>query len=87
MEIQSAFNSGVQGLQTASNQVTEAASNIARETARTEPPVQQTLESPPPQDVTTSLVQLKVAENGAAASTRVIETADQTLGTIIDTRV
>ncbi len=93
MEIQSAFNSGVQGLQKASEEVTESAREIARETAASE---QSEVDSSTPSlqaaetattGLTESLVNLKVAEVQARASTDVIKTADENLGTLLDVRV
>ncbi len=93
MEIQSAFNSGVQGLQKASEEVTESAREIARETAASEQsevdnstPSLQTAETATT-GLTESLVNLKVAEVQARASTDVIKTADENLGTLLDVRV
>lgn len=93
MEIQSAFNSGVQGLQKASEEVTESAREIARETAASE---QSEVDNSTPSlqaaetattGLTESLVNLKVAEVQARASTDVIKTADENLGTLLDVRV
>ncbi|QOL26217.1 hypothetical protein LP316_02640 [Thalassotalea sp. LPB0316] len=97
MEIQSAFNAGVAGYNNATEAATEAASNIARETARNDQ-AQQTLETeqtPAPQPTTTNepvnlteeVVNLRVAELQAQASAQAIQTADDTLGTLLDVRV
>lgn len=94
MEIQSAFNAGVQGLQRASEEANEAATNIARQstvdasaeesatTAQT-----QSVNSAAPTNLTESVVDLKVAEYQAKASTEVIQSADESLGTLLDVRV
>ncbi len=103
MEIQSAFNSGVQGFQKATEDANKAALNIARETAtNTQGAEAQAAQSIPSQAVnettatptassqqpslTQSVIDLKVAELQAKASADVIQTADETLGTLIDVR-
>ena len=93
MEILSALNSGLQGLQTAQNRVTQAAEDIAQQTAaprpdepQAEPPAEQVSQRQTP-SVTESLVSLRVAEREAEASANVVRAADETLGTLIDTRV
>ena len=98
MEISSnAFSSGLNGIQAGQRRVEQAASDIASN-AVTEP--QQTSQTPPqnqvnptPQsaeqtrpDLAESLVALRVGENEVRASSRVVETADEVLGTLIDTR-
>ncbi len=90
MEIQSAFNSGVQGLQRANEEANQAAENIV---AGTTTPIQETTletsnvdkESIP--DLNQSIVDLKVAEFQAKASAQVIQSADESLGTLIDVTV
>lgn len=101
MEIQSAYNAGVQGFQRASAGVTEATVNINRQTganreqiAAAEPEVRQA-EAPeqtrPSQrqvpSVEQSLVQLTAESRNAEANVRSIQAADEVLGTIIDVRV
>jgi hypothetical protein len=96
MEIQSAFASGLQGLQRASNGITEASVNINRDavnqqraqnaqesraaTARPEPVV--TAEKTPA--LAQSLVQLASESVYAESNVRTIKSADEMLGTIID---
>ncbi len=96
MEIQSAFNSGVQGLQKANEEVTESAREIARETLaseQNEPPSSSSTTSSlkaaetATSGLTDAIVNLKVAEVQARASTDVIKTADENLGTLLDVRV
>lgn len=98
MEIStSAFNSGLSGIQAGQRRVDQAASDIASSTINTSQPVSQT----PPQnqvnassqvterdrpDLTESLVALRVGENEVRANARVVDTADEVLGTLIDTR-
>ncbi len=88
MEIQSAFNSGAQGLQRATESADQAAADIAAETSAaheaeitSEAPVSNEQKIP---DLNQSLVDLKVAEHQAKASTEVIKTADDSLGTLLD---
>ena len=88
MEIQSAFNSGVQGVQRATQAADQAASDIAAEStaaheadAVSTAPVSNEQKVP---DLNQSIVDLKVAEHQAKASTEVIKTADDSLGTLLD---
>jgi len=99
MEIQSAFNSGVQGFQKATEDASKAAADIASQTAVNDQQQQdfQSEESAlasnttpepvkEPVNLTQSVVELKVAEVQAKASAEVIQTADETLGTLVDVR-
>jgi hypothetical protein len=88
MEIQSAFNSGVQGLQRSTEVADQAAADIvAQTTAAQEADVVNqapaNTDSKVP-DLNQSIVDLKVAEHQAKASTEVIKTADDSLGTLLD---
>lgn len=91
MNIQSAFNSGVTGFNQATDRVAESANNIAQQ--QVTPPkneVEVKAETgnsfSQQRPVTDDLINLRVAENDAKASARVIETADDVLGSLIDTR-
>lgn len=93
MEIQSAFNSGVQGFQKATEGANQAAANIAAETTinRDENVTSQAVSSQTViskeqkiPDLNQSIVDLKVAEFQAKSSTQVIKTADEALGTLVD---
>ena len=93
MEIQSAFNSGIQGFQKATEQANQAAENIATETTAnrdervtTQTTTSQTLASNEQKipDLNQSIVDLKVAEFQAKSSAQVIKTADEVLGTLVD---
>ncbi|KXU79193.1 hypothetical protein [Aeromonas enteropelogenes] len=77
MRIESAFNSGVQGFQRAEQIADQASSQIARLNTPSGDQVQ----------VTDELVNLKVAEIQASASTKVMQTASDMMGTLIDIRV
>ncbi len=88
MEIQSAFNSGVQGIQRATEAADQAAADIVAETTATHDldatsqlPVKNEQKVP---DLNQSIVDLKVAEHQAKAATEVIKTADDSLGTLLD---
>jgi len=88
MEIQSAFNSGVQGLQRATEDADQAAADIVAETTAAQEAdvvsrAPESNEQTVP-DLNQSLVDLKVAEHQAKASTEVIKTADDSLGTLLD---
>ena len=98
MEIQSAFNAGVQGFNKAQEDATEAASEIARETnyVAEQPEQGQTVNDNLARENTSSgdvsnlnqeVVNLKVAEFQAKASSEVVQSADETLGTILDVTV
>ena len=97
MELQSAYNSGLQGFQRASNGITEATVNINREAinqqralnaqqanaaAQQPEPVQQPQPKTPALEQ--SLVQLTTESVYAEANVRSIKTADEVLGTLID---
>lgn len=93
MEIQSAFNSGIQGFQQATEDVSQAAANIAAETiaSNDESSINQTATSQVAvaneqkiPDLNQSIVDLKVAEFQAKSSAQVIITADEVLGTLFD---
>jgi hypothetical protein len=93
MEIQSAFNSGIQGFQQATDDVSKAAANIAAETIASshESSINQTTSTQLPvaseqkiPDLNQSIVDLKVAEFQAKSSAQVIITADEVLGTLFD---
>lgn len=96
MELQSAFTSGLQGLQRASNGISEASVNINREAvnqqralnAQQSNAIAQQPEPAPAQPKTPaleqSLVQLTTESLYAEANVRSIKTADEVLGTLID---
>ncbi len=95
MEISSAFNSGVQGLQKARETANQAAEDIVASTAlateqeniarnaETNKMNNQANTNQIP-DLNQSIVNLKVAEFQAKASTEVIKSADDALGTLLD---
>jgi len=94
MEIQSAFNTGVQGFQQAQEDANQAAINIVETTTHNaesfsaesadvnvEAPASESKSTP---NLNQEIVNLKVAEFQAKASANVIQTADETLGTLLD---
>ena len=94
MEVQSAFNAGVQGFQKAQEDAYQAASAIANQTFNSEDfsqgqalnqeTIGQNTGSGDLSDLNQEIVNLKVAEFQAKASAEVIQTADDTLGTLLD---
>ena len=102
MELQSAYASGLQGLQRASNGITEATININRETTN-EQRVRNAQDSAAAEQssqqrqvpvsersnpsLEQSLVQLVTEQNYAEANVKSIKTADEVLGSVIDIRV
>lgn len=96
VEISSAFNSGLQGLQNARETAEQAASDIVASTALateqqdslTTSEVNTEVSNPSNNqelpDLNQAIVNLKVAEFQAKASTEVIKSADDSLGTLLD---
>jgi len=95
MDVRSAFNSGLAGFQNASAQLSNASSRIAQagiaENSITANQQTQGSLSPSaeraPISIATELINMKVAEMQGKASAKVIESADDMLGTLIDTTV
>ncbi len=95
MDVRSAYYSGLAGFQDASAQLSNASTRIAQagsaETGMTEnqrPTESQSLSTErAPISLTAELINLKVAEYQAKASAKVIMTADQALGSLINTSV
>ncbi|AGH82219.1 hypothetical protein PCNPT3_11415 [Psychromonas sp. CNPT3] len=93
MDVRSASSSGLSGFQDASVQLNNASSRIAQSGSAEKSknvdqlPVEASSSQEPrtPVSLTTELVNLKVAEFQAKASVNVIRTADEMLGTLIDT--
>ena len=97
--VNSAFYAGQYGLQNASNGITQASSSIAQRTVESTQNVPasqvnqpqnaisaaQTSSSPSDTDLTGDLISLNVNSLNAQASAKVLEVANDTLGTIIDT--
>jgi len=79
MEIKSILNTGVEGFQRATEKANQAATEIASSSVR-----DASTEAVSNKDLTQSLVDLKVAELDAKANAKVIETASDLIGSIID---
>ncbi len=79
MQINNILNTGVQGFQDATARATKAASEIASQTVTNS--AEQSINQ---NDLTTSLVDLKVAELDAKANVKVIQTASELLGSLLD---
>lgn len=93
MNIQSAFNAGVAGFNNATERAAESAHEIAQQQVPTqtaanvsegETETNNAVAQNTP--VTESLINLRLAETQAQASAKVIDTADNVLGSLIDTR-
>ncbi|WP_206482987.1 hypothetical protein [Thalassotalea sp. G2M2-11] len=98
MEIQSAFNAGVQGFQKATETANNAAASIVESTSYrpedftlgqqvNDNTVEQNSASGNLSDLNQSIVELKVAEYQAKASAQVVKSADENLGTLLDVSV
>ena len=93
-----AFSSGLSSLQSGQRRVDQAAGEIARAslpaappTAGIKPPAADSAAAmvagrPEAQELTSSLVALKVGKVEAQLGVKLIETADQVLGTLFDSR-
>ena len=92
MQISSnAFSSGLSGIQAGQRRVDQAAGEIASNTlppATNAQAAQRPVASEPADrpELAQSLVGLTQGRNEVQASARVVETADEVLGTLIDTR-
>lgn len=88
MEIQTAFNSGIQGLQKATEASEQAAADIVASTQASQDTdlanIQTATTEQKIPELNQSIVDLKVAEHQAKAATEVIKTADDSLGTLLD---
>jgi flagellar hook-associated protein FlgK len=86
MEITSAFNSGVEGIRRAEQAVAESADKIATQVVQS-PQVESPSELSNEQAVNLSeeLVNLRVEEFNAKANAQVLQTADEVIGTLLDT--
>ena len=77
MDINSAFNSGLQGLYNAQSGLERNAVTIARETART---------AEGSEDINTALVESLSYQRQGEASVRVVQATDEMLGTLLNER-
>ena len=81
MQIDSAFTTGLQGYQRAEQRVDDASTAIARATLTPSEP------QAAPAEITDELINLKLGELQAGASAKVIQTASDMLGSLIDIRI
>ena len=82
MKVDSTLNIGVQGFQQATQRANEAAQNIASQSV-----TDASTDSINQSDLAENLVNLKEAEISAKANARVIETASDLVGTLLDIEV
>ena len=88
--IPSAIQSGLTGYQTAERGIAEAADNISKLNLSRNEQVkgaETATQTAPQVDLTTEAVNLVVNEHLAKANVKVIQTADEVVGTLIDTKV
>ncbi len=95
MDVRSAFNSGLAGFQDASAKLSNASSRIAQagtaEKSMTDDQLATGNHSPSaeraPMSITNELINMKLAEIQAKSSAKVMSTANEVVGTLIDTTV
>jgi len=89
MQLNSAFSSGVYGLNQASQQITESSLSIANQPLQAQSSIIENVNthSYVSGPVTTELINMKLAEVQAQASAKVITTADEMVGSLIDVTV
>ena len=74
-----AFNAGLAGIQKGQEQINQGAQEVA--SANTQRPVQAT------QDIAKSLTEEKQGQRQVEASAKVVDTANQTIGSLVDITV
>ncbi|MDA7746195.1 hypothetical protein N8878_02545 [Psychromonas sp.] len=84
MEINSAFSSGVMGLNNASQQINKSSEAIANQPLSSESTTESSSTSEP---ITAEVINMKLAEIQAKASVKVITTADDMVGSLINVSV
>ena len=95
MDVGGVFASGLDGLQQAQRRLDAAAQDIAQEAVRDTNEANETSEAPVAEQaelqaggpVTNSVIELNQAENQALSAAKVVKTADEVLGSIIDIKV
>ena len=86
MEINSAFSSGVLGFNRASQQISESSERIANQSLPMDSG-SAVLSDELTESITTEIINMKLAEVQAKASAKVISTADDMVGSLIDVTV
>ncbi len=81
MRVDSILNSGVKGFQQATERANQAAQEIASQSVS-----DASKEGINQKDLVESLVDLKVAEHDAKANAKVIETAGELIGSLLDVK-
>lgn len=82
---QSALYSGAQGIARSEEQITQSAHNIATANVQNgDKPQAQEAKTEQQTSINEELVKMKVAEHEAQASAKVIQTAEDVLGTLVD---
>jgi flagellar hook protein FlgE len=82
----SAFNSGLSSVQSGQQRVNQAATDIANAGQSKPVASRSNSEQAQPVDLATSLVDLQVGKEQVQAGAKVIKTADDALGTLLDIR-
>jgi len=80
--VDSVLSVGVQGLQNGLNSARQAAEDITRATTT----ATSTENDDSAVDITAAAVELKISERQVQASATVVKTADEVLGTLLDTK-
>ena len=86
MEINSALSSGISGFNKASQQISESSERIANQSLSIGSD-NVALSDQPAESITTEIVNMKLAEVQAKSSAKVISTADDMVGSLIDVTV
>lgn len=87
MQIQSAYSSGVQGLQSAQSGLTQATIDVAKPTPAQSAAPSESTKDVAQTDKTSALLSANQSVRQAEAATEVIETDSETIGTIINIKV
>jgi len=98
MEINSAYSSGISGLNKASEQLTEASQNIAEQgidsgnnqnnrSSKEEPVPVASISSYSAEPITTEMINMKLAEVQAKSAAQTVMTADDMVGLLINVSV
>lgn len=87
MQIQSAYSSGVQGLQSAQSGLTQATIDVAKSTPAQSAAPSESTKDVAQADKTSALLSANQSVRQAEAATEVIETDSETIGTIINIKV
>lgn len=83
MAINSVLNAGVQGLQQSQTKINRAANEIAQAPVNREPVQQTPLQTTT--ELTEPLIEMRLEQRIFDASAKVVSTADNMLGTLLDT--